>query len=343
MKFPLLALLFGACLPLLSSGEEKDAASGSLLGRPRFSLAFSLPGDKNAKRRMDALNDESVELPSKFSCHFSGAISSDELRIGGGSLSISGMYYDPDFKCIFQVGSGLPILGKEFSFKRLPPGQYKVVVSVRGRTLYSKDVRLPLPEGEAGKFSILIPKAREFVGKLEGIPIFALESPIVGIGSILAPVDAAGRYTLAVAPSPDDKARIILRFPNKFQSEWEAPLYYYECRMSQGDINGLVNLPSFGDWKSAVGTVTLAEHIPQDFTAVIPHVDICVSSLNGSLVFRCSPDRNGRFLLIGLPDGRYRISVDASGNPPFIISEEKEIVVANRESEPIHVVLAEIR
>ncbi len=321
-------------LLLFVSGFLLAADDPFLPVRPRFSLAFHENGKAAAEQRAAMLNNPSYPLPPQFSCGLSGMVSSEGPRIGGGQLGLKGTYYDSASQSIMHVGGGISLSDSRFSFAGFPPGDYFLLLSVDGKNIYSNRIHLPLDKKEADSFQVIVPKMVEISGSIEGLPVWAMESPLVGSGSSFAQVDRAGKFNFASAVRADDKITVILRFLNKFTTEWDVALYHYKFSFLQEIPARKIIIPEVGSWKSAEGKVSFGNDLPgQALAPVLQNLSIVAVSADGAISYECSPDVQGRFLLIGLPDGDYSVKVDTFGNPPFTSIPIKISVVDHKAPE----------
>jgi hypothetical protein len=328
MRFTAFLLLFvGSAFSVEQTGKP---------GVPTFAVAFHL--NEFAETRAETLNKQSTLGHLPFSEKLSGVIHSDGVRIGGEHLVLKGTYYDEESQSIMHVGGGVEISGPNFSFTNFPPGDYLLNLDVQGSSIYSRHVRLPFSEGEEANFKIEISKAVVISGTIDNIPVWALESPLAGIGSSLSVIDKMGSFKLASYSRVEDKITVKVRFSNPYQKDWEQPLYRFEFNCERPSSLQPIKLPEIGNWKTAEGRVRFSDKLPVGLKPVLQNISIIAASDDDKLIYRCNPDTNGNFMLVGLPDGKYTVEVDDFGNPPFI-TERLIILVKDHASSPLDLVL----
>lgn len=306
----LMALIFASAAVCFAADKNSPP------GAPSFSLAFHLIDSAHVK--VQTLNKQAELGLLQFPGKLKGSIHSDGVRIGGARVGLKGTYYDAESQSIMHVGAGIEITGPEFSFAGFPVGDYFLSVEVQGSSVYTKRIHLPMPDVESDNYIIKIPKRAEFSGHIENIPIWALESPLIGIGSSLAQIDKDGNFKFWSSAIPEEKFILKFRFTNKYLKEWGQPLYRLEFICERQSAMEIIKLPDVGDWKILSGRVNFATNLPVGLKPVLQNVSILVMAKDGSINYRCNPDPDGKFLIIGLPDRDYTIQIDDFGNPPFI-------------------------
>jgi hypothetical protein len=304
--------------------------------RPTFALAFHT--SESSKDRVETLNKQSGSGTLPFPGKLSGSIVSEGVRIGGELLGLKGTYYDPDSQCIMHVVGSVTLSGPRFAFDCFPAGDYLLVLEVQGSTAYSKRIHLPFSEQDAKDFKVIIPKPIEITGSVGNIPIWSLESPLVGSGPALSTIDKGGHFKFSTPAQSTDGLVVKVRFPNSLPNEWGQPLMRFEFHFARGASPQSLTLPEIGNWKVSVGRAKFEGGLPKTLKPVLQNLSIIATASDGELVYRCNPDTDGKFLIIGIPDGNYSITVDDFGNPPFIV-DPVPLSVVDHKADQVELVL----
>lgn len=310
---------------------------------PRMGLAFNGTDKHESERKAQLITENKIPFPLNFNCGFSGEIISKNVQLGGGALGITGNYYDLENNSIFSIGGGTGNLqSSKFLFQNFPPGVYLLTLNVGGKTLYSQRINLPINENIRNSFNLTIDEPKEFIGEVKNIPKFSMDSPIIGIGSgYFFALKDDGKFHFSARANSEETISVIFRFSNPFK-EWDNPLYHYIFHYSQENASSLV-VPSVGNWKCSQGKVEFDKLLlSKSLDPVRKNISIRVVSQDKQISYECSPDEDGNFMLIGLPDGKYNIDLDVLRNPPFY-TDPKEISVMNHNTEDVKLILHAIK